>query len=206
MRIYRFVMGLALLVLSNACSQRDAAPASTLERVAAVKAKAHASKKDSGFCDVRFSRADAPTLKLPAVEGARSEAVSVSPPTDRWVWVNVWATWCGPCRKEMPVLVSWEEQLTKEGHPVEMWWLSVDEDKDVLRSYLHDHPKAAVGKSYRLLDFGSLDPWLRTYGIESAGSIPIQIVAAPGGKVRCLRLGSVHARDYGRIKEIVSAD
>ena len=38
-------------------------------------------------------------LTLPTVDG---RTLSLSSLRGRWVVVNVWATWCAPCRKEMP--------------------------------------------------------------------------------------------------------
>ena len=40
-------------------------------------------------------------LTLPTVDG---KTLSLSSLRKRWVVVNVWATWCGPCVKELPEL------------------------------------------------------------------------------------------------------
>ena len=36
----------------------------------------------------------------------RGEAVNISEFRNKWVVINYWATWCAPCRKEMPDLSS----------------------------------------------------------------------------------------------------
>lgn len=48
--------------------------------------------------------------------------------------LNVWATWCGPCRHEMPSLDQLANSLDKE--KIEVIGLSVDTDDHVVREFL----------------------------------------------------------------------
>ena len=54
--------------------------------------------------------------------------VSLSDFHGKVVLVDVWATWCGPCRKEVPYLVKLEKEM--EGKDVVFIGVSVDEKKD----------------------------------------------------------------------------
>lgn len=52
------------------------------------------------------------------------------------VFLNMWATWCGPCRAEMPGIHSLYEKL--KGEPIEFVMLSIDRDQALpkVESYL----------------------------------------------------------------------
>jgi peroxiredoxin len=50
----------------------------------------------------------APDFTLPALDGS---AVHLSGLRNRVVLLNFWATWCTPCRSEMPMLANWYRQL-----------------------------------------------------------------------------------------------
>ena len=54
----------------------------------------------------------APDYGAPLLSG---EAVSLSDQRGRVVLVNIWATWCGPCRVEMPPIEQVYERYSNEG-------------------------------------------------------------------------------------------
>ncbi len=53
------------------------------------------------------------------------------------ILLSFWATWCMPCRVEMPMLVSLKEELAKESFEI----LAVtDEDPAVVKAFIAEHP------------------------------------------------------------------
>lgn len=154
------------------------------------------------WCDAYFPAGQAPRLALPKVVPARAGASVPALPAGRWVWVNLWATWCGPCRREMPLLETWRQQLTRDGIAVDLWFVSVDEQADTLTSFLAANPAVAPEPSLRLASFRDLGPWLVGLGGAADLTIPVQIVAAPGGAVRCLRAGSLRDGDYPAVRAL----
>lgn len=63
--------------------------------------------------------------------------VTLAAKTGKLLIVNVWATWCGPCRYELPSLDRLAEILGPK--QVSIVGVSVDEDSHVLREYLIEH-------------------------------------------------------------------
>jgi len=69
-------------------------------------------------------------LKFQAVDGTQIDLAKLR---GKVVLVDFWATWCGPCRMEMPNVVATYTQLHDRGF--EIVGVSLDQDKDKLLNY-----------------------------------------------------------------------
>lgn len=175
-----------------------------MSRVAAVKANPEAAGAAANkWADISYPAVSAPVMELPPVVPARSGGAIPAFPADRWVWLNVWATWCGPCVKEMPMMEEWRAKLQAEGLPVELWYLSVDEQEKVLASFLLQRPSMAPGVSLRLKSYDTLFPWLTRYQIDPQLGIPIHMLIAPGGKLRYIHVSQLRDSDYRVLRELM---
>ncbi len=194
-------VGLSGLLLAG-CGGNSSDDAAPMSRVAAVKARP-GGVDPSKMCGTFYPADRAPSLKLPPLEAARPGESVPAVPRNRWVWINLWATWCGPCRREMPLIESWRAQLGREGVAVDVWYVSVDEDRELLSKFLRQNPKVATGTSLRLTSMQALDPWLRQYGLDATQAIPIHLIVGPGGQVRCSHVGELRESDYPLMRELL---
>ncbi|WP_207063259.1 TlpA disulfide reductase family protein [Motiliproteus sp. SC1-56] len=75
-------------------------------------------------------------VDLQGLELTRLDGTSV--PLQHWkgrvLIINLWATWCAPCREEMPALQALSEQLDPERYKVA--GISVDRDLNLVKEFL----------------------------------------------------------------------
>lgn len=64
----------------------------------------------------------------------QKQAHTLKPMPGKLLMINVWATWCGPCRHEMPSLQRMGDTLDPERFA--LVGLSVDHDEHVVREFL----------------------------------------------------------------------
>lgn len=94
------------------------------------------------------------------------------------VVLNVWATWCSPCRRELPSLQRLSEALDPGQFVV--IGLSVDDDDHVVREYLKDkniHFAAFIDKEMKIArDVLKIDSFPMTFVIDQKGKLVKVIV------------------------------
>jgi thiol-disulfide isomerase/thioredoxin len=65
------------------------------------------------------------------------EAVTLADLRGRPLLINFWATWCPPCREEMPALERIERKWTERGAAVVV--INFEEDAETIRQYLAEN-------------------------------------------------------------------
>ena len=81
--------------------------------------------------------------------------------------VNLWATWCGPCRKEMPAMSAWYKAQKKGS--VDMVGIALD-TSDNIGKFLKQTPV-----SYHVWRYTGADSrnFMKSYG-NNVGVLPLQ--------------------------------
>lgn len=105
--------------------------------------------------------------------------------------VNFWATWCPPCREEMPVLSRLQTKHAANG--VQIVGIALDNADNVARFV------ARSPTSYPLLigDASSSELTRALGNVQLA--LPYTVVFGPGGDTRMTRLGLVSENELDRL-------
>jgi thiol-disulfide isomerase/thioredoxin len=165
-------------------------------RVQAVEAEADPRFEPAQFCE-SWHGEGGPSFAFPPL--ASGEA----PASDSARWVNVWATWCGPCVEEFPRITAWNQTLADNGHPTEVVFVSVDGPDVDLDAFAREHPQ--VAGSLKIADPEQLSTWLGELGLPEGSVLPIHLFVDAAGKLRCVRMGGVGVEDYPGVEAVVTA-
>lgn len=95
----------------------------------------------------------------------------------KYVYIDTWATWCGPCRQEIPHLAKVEEKY--HGKNIEFVSVSIDAQKDH-EKWKNFVTEKKLGGVQVMADKDWNSDWAVAYGIQS---IPRFILIGPDGKV-----------------------
>ncbi len=123
----------------------------------------------------------APDRTLPSLGGA--EDGSIRDYRGKWVLVNLWASWCIPCREEAPALQRFYER--NRGRDTTVLGINVQDNEGDAVAFLREHPT-----SY---------PQLRSVGDERSDAfgstgVPENFLVDPRGRLALIWRGPVDDR------------
>lgn len=124
------------------------------------------------------------------------ESVSLKDYAGKTVYINVWASWCGPCKREFPEL---EKVYQAHKDKEDVVFLSVVSAND--DTYGNSNPAdkskktilsvAKKGKITYPVLFDQNDSFMEAFGVRS---FPTHIVIKPDGTIASVTLGSTTAK------------
>jgi peroxiredoxin len=123
---------------------------------------------------------------------ANGSSVKLSDYRGKVILLNFWATWCGPCRVEIPWFIDFEQQFKARGF--EVVGVSMDDEGwSAVKPYIAEHKM-----NYRVL-LGD-DSVSQLYG--GVESLPTSFVIDRDGRIASVHVGLAERNEY--ISEIES--
>lgn len=117
----------------------------------------------------------APDFTVTTLDGTRLHLAELK---GKVVFLNIWATWCPPCREEMPSMVKFYEMFRGKG--LEIVAVSEDQDLEALRKFV---------KTYGVTFPVAQDQGRRVYGLYKATGVPETHLIDKAGVIRATQLG-----------------
>jgi peroxiredoxin len=121
-----------------------------------------------------------PDISLPDTDG---NTQSLQQWRGQKILVNFWATWCAPCRKEMPDLVSLQSELKEKG--LQVIGIALD-DADSVKAYLKQNPV-----NYPILLAPEVGNLLSAELGNSMGVVPFSVFVGHDGLVEFSHVGLI---------------
>lgn len=157
--MYRFLLVpavLAIIGFTTACnSSRDI-----------VSAAEKAPAKPSPTSNARM----APDFTLKDTDG---KPVKLSDYRGKVVLLNFWATWCGPCKVEIPWFIEFEKKYKDKGFSV-IGVAMDDEGWEAVKPYVaekHINYRVLLGNDQVGQQYGGVDSLPTTYVVDRSGKI-----------------------------------
>jgi len=103
------------------------------------------------------------------------------------VLLNFWATWCPPCRREIPLFIELQRKHEKAG--LQIVGIAVDNPEAVARYWQETHMNYPV----LLADNNAFD-LMTAYG-NPEGALPYSVLITPDGQVMSTKLGAYESAE-----------
>lgn len=125
-------------------------------------------------------------LKLPdqTLPGLDGKTHSLREWTNKPVLLNFWATWCSPCRKEMPDLARWQTKFSAQN--LQIVGIAID-DAESVKQFLQTVPV-----NYPILLAPDTGTQLSFNLGNQMGVLPFSVFVNPDGTVTTTHIGVLH--------------
>ena len=133
---------------------------------------------------IKITSRTAPPLSLENMDG---DKFTLATKNRRWAFVHFWASWCGPCRREMPTIQSLIQDMNKDS--IDFFIVNTAESEDTIFSFLG----AVAPEVNTLLDSDGLATEL-----WKPRGLPSTYLVDPNGQIQYVVIGGQdwHKSEY----------
>ncbi|HEX9163791.1 MAG TPA: TlpA disulfide reductase family protein [Thermoanaerobaculia bacterium] len=132
----------------------------------------------------------APDFTLPA----RSGTVSLHDLRGKVVYVDFWASWCGPCRQSFPWMSSMSEKYAKDGLVIVA--VNLDKDVDAAGSFIQEYTPPFT------IAFDPAGKTAEAFGVEA---MPSSFIVSRTGKIMYAHQGFEQSKSKALEEKIKDA-
>ncbi|MFZ0389832.1 MAG: TlpA disulfide reductase family protein [Calditrichia bacterium] len=118
----------------------------------------------------------------------------ISERNGRALLINVWATWCVPCREEFPDLIRLAEEY--KNRPLDLVALSADYPDEVESKAQPFLEKQPVNFPVYVQDFPTEEAFINYMNPEWSGALPATFIYDSTGVLQSFLLGRQHFSDF----------
>ncbi|WP_336031490.1 TlpA family protein disulfide reductase [Geodermatophilus sp. FMUSA9-8] len=192
-RIRRAVAALLVAVALSACGSEPPAPARDAGAPVVAVPDAVAGCEAFAADGVTTGGADGlPALRLPCLTGGGD--VALADLGGRPALVNLWASWCGPCREELPLLQAAHDRY---GDRVGFLGVNTEDTRPAAVSLLTD-----LGVTYAQV----VDEDKALMTALAVPGLPVTLAVAADGRVVDRQVGEVSAERLEELASRLAAD
>lgn len=172
---------LLITLLISACSSDKSTDQTATSPASSSDAKPSSNQQEAPKKDAKAAQAFDFSYK--DIEG---NEIKLSDYRGKWVVVNFWATWCTPCRKEMPDFVKFKAQFADQVEILGIDFEDADEQK--VKSFIKD-----FDINYPILVTDVYNP--TDFEKNNTRGLPTTLIFNPQGEQHEKRVGPVHYKD-----------
>lgn len=144
-----------------------------------------------GFAVHYWLRAAAVTAPAAATDFALRDLAgkthSLADYRGKLVLLNFWATWCPPCRKEIPLFIELQRRYQKQG--LQIVGISIDNPEAVARYW----QEMRINYPLLLADETTFE-LMAAYG-NRTGGLPYSVLIGTDGQIRQVKMGAYHEQE-----------
>jgi thiol-disulfide isomerase/thioredoxin len=138
--------------------------------VAAAHASAQIAPQQDNQAVIRFVRNPdlAPDFRLSALDG---KPLTLAALQGKVIFLNFWATWCGPCRAEIPDLIAIQDRYKDR---LQIIGLNVDDEEADIQKYVEEmginYPVAMASNDLRI-QYGGIPALPTSFVLDTEGRV-----------------------------------